>query len=53
MKIDDKIANRMRRDHFTRINMEKNYIPFNQIENDLKNKTVYYSTTSQTQHGTI
>jgi hypothetical protein len=30
MKIDDKIANRMRRDHFTRINLEKNYEPFNQ-----------------------
>ena len=37
MKIDDKIANRMRRDHFTRISLEKNYIPFNQIESDIKN----------------
>lgn len=27
MKIDDSVANRMRRDHFTRINLEKNYIP--------------------------
>ena len=27
MKIDDSIANRMRRDHFTRINLEKNYTP--------------------------
>ena len=25
MKIDDTIANRMRRDHFTRINLQKNY----------------------------
>jgi hypothetical protein len=23
----------MRRDHFTRINLEKNYTPFNQVEN--------------------
>ena len=30
MKIDDSIANRMRRDHFTRINLEKSYTsPFN------------------------
>ena len=29
MKIDESIANRMRRDHFTRIKLEKNYIPFN------------------------
>ena len=29
MKIDESIANRMRRDHFTRINLEKNYIPTN------------------------
>ena len=29
MKIDESIANRMRRDHFTRINLEKNYVPFN------------------------
>jgi len=34
MRIDEAIANRMRRDHFTRINLEKNYIPFNQIENE-------------------
>ena len=27
----------MRRDHFTRISLEKNYIPFNQIESDIKN----------------
>lgn len=29
MKIKDTIANRMRRDHFTRIILEKNYIPSN------------------------
>jgi len=29
MKIDESIANRMRRDHFTRINLEKSYDPFN------------------------
>lgn len=34
MKIDENIANRMRRDHFNRINLEKSYIPFN--ENTLK-----------------
>jgi diadenosine tetraphosphate (Ap4A) HIT family hydrolase len=34
MKIDDAIANRMRRDHFTRINLEKSYTPFNQIKNE-------------------
>ena len=28
MKIDDSIANRMRRDHFTRINLEKTYTSF-------------------------
>jgi len=33
MRIDENIANRMRRDHFTRINLEKNYIPFNKDEN--------------------
>jgi len=32
MKIDDSIANRMRRDHFTRINLEKNYTPFDKNE---------------------
>ena len=40
MKIDDSIANRMRRDHFTRINLEKNYIPINFFsynENNIKN----------------
>jgi len=46
MKIDEQVANRMRRDHFTRINLEKRYIPFNNsikytetesIENDIKN----------------
>ena len=32
MKIDESIINRMRRDHFTRINLEKNYvIPFNKV----------------------
>jgi hypothetical protein len=34
MKIDESIANRMRRDHFTRINLEKSYEPFN--KNDIK-----------------
>ena len=29
MKINDSIANRMRRDHFTRINLEKSYEPSN------------------------
>ena len=29
MKIDESIANRMRRDHFTRISLEKNYTPIN------------------------
>jgi hypothetical protein len=29
MKINQDIANRMRRDHFTRINLEKSYIPAN------------------------
>ena len=37
MRIDEAIANRMRRDHFTRINLEKNYTPFNSIENDIRN----------------
>jgi hypothetical protein len=37
MRIDEPIANRMRRDHFTRINLEKNYTPFNFIENDIRN----------------
>ena len=32
MKIDDSIANRMRRDHFTRINLEKSYKPIENIE---------------------
>jgi hypothetical protein len=31
MKIDNSIVNRMRRDHFTRINLEKSYIPFNKV----------------------
>jgi hypothetical protein len=35
MKINDSIANRMRRDHFTRINLEKNYIPY---ESNIKNE---------------
>ena len=26
MKIDDSVANRMRRDHFTRLNLEKSYL---------------------------
>jgi len=29
MKINDSVANRMRRDHFTRINLEKSYEPSN------------------------
>jgi diadenosine tetraphosphate (Ap4A) HIT family hydrolase len=29
MKINPDIANRMRRDHFTRINLEKSYVPVN------------------------
>ena len=37
MRIEEPIANRMRRDHFTRINLEKNYTPFNLIENDIRN----------------
>ena len=41
MKIDESIANRMRRDHFTRINLEKNYIPVNFFSlNDLKNNDI-------------
>ena len=32
MKIDESIANRMRRDHFTRINLEKSYKPIENIE---------------------
>jgi hypothetical protein len=36
LKIDEYIANRMRRDHFTRINLEKNYIPFN--ETNIRNE---------------
>jgi len=32
MRINDNIANRMRRDHFTRINLEKSYIPFEKNE---------------------
>jgi len=31
MQIDESIANRMRRDHFNRINLEKSYIPFNSV----------------------
>jgi len=41
MKIDESIANRMRRDHFTRINLQKLYTPFNlntHVENDIKNE---------------
>ena len=38
MKIDEPIANRMRRDHFTRINLEKTYQSnlneFKTIENE-------------------
>jgi hypothetical protein len=41
MKIDESIANRMRRDHFTRINLEKSYLPaekqFTFLETDIKN----------------
>jgi len=40
MAIDESIANRMRRDHFTRINLEKSYVPsgnFNFLENNIKN----------------
>jgi len=37
MKINDLVANRMRRDHFTRINLEKNYIPYSTIETNIKN----------------
>ena len=37
MKINDLIANRMRRDHFTRINLEKNYTPYSTIESNIKN----------------
>jgi hypothetical protein len=36
MKIDPLIANRMRRDHFTRINLEKNYTPYSVIESNIK-----------------
>ena len=32
MKINPDIANRMRRDHFTRINLEKSYKPIENIE---------------------
>jgi hypothetical protein len=48
MKIDESIANRMRRDHFTRINLEKSYIPIqigqsnfspSYLENDIKNNS--------------
>ena len=31
IKIDEPVINRMRRDHFTRINLEKTYKPFNEI----------------------
>jgi len=31
MKIDEAVANRMRRDHFTRITLEKNYTPADSI----------------------
>ena len=37
MKINDLVANRMRRDHFTRINLEKNYTPYSTIESNIKN----------------
>ena len=37
MKINDLVANRMRRDHFTRINLEKNYTPYSTIETNIKN----------------
>jgi hypothetical protein len=36
MTLNPAIANRMRRDHFTRINLEKSYLPFNQIESNIK-----------------
>ena len=35
MKINDSVANRMRRDHFMRINLEKSYIPY---ESNIKNE---------------
>ena len=37
MKINELVANRMRRDHFTRINLEKNYTPYSTIESNIKN----------------
>ena len=41
IKIDDLVANRMRRDHFTRINLEKNYTPYNEkIESNIKNNEI-------------
>ena len=41
MKIDELVANRMRRDHFTRINLEKNYTPYNEkIESNIKNNEI-------------
>jgi hypothetical protein len=43
MKIDESIANRMRRDHFTRINLEKTYAPvnfFSLSENNIKNSVL-------------
>jgi hypothetical protein len=41
IKIEDLVANRMRRDHFTRINLEKNYTPYNEkIESNIKNNEI-------------
>ena len=39
MRIENDTANRMRRDHFTRINLEKNYIPFNNENNLFNNES--------------
>jgi hypothetical protein len=47
MKIDESIANRMRRDHFTRISLEKNYTPinfFSSNENNIKNDELINNT---------
>jgi len=39
MKINEDIANRMRRDHFTRIELEKGYSPINQVFDFSENST--------------
>lgn len=36
MRIDESIANRMRRDHFQRISLEKNYAPYHHQEETFK-----------------